>query len=524
MSTLETRTVGDSANNPLKVIIEVIEQTKILDEQQRKIASEIPEGPQRIRGLAGTGKTIALATKRTGKIAKKYPQWKIAIVFFTQSLYQQIRELVYHEVIKETDEEPDWNKINIFHAWGSKEQDGFYRNLALKCGKNPMNLNDVTRIHKRYVPPSEAFQYVCQNLEEQVPEIPVIYDAIIIDEGQDLPPSFYRLAWKTLSEPKRLYWAYDEAQGIGSLIVPEPAAIFGRHLDGTPVVDLGGNKLPDGTITPPVYENGVAKAHILNICYRTPGLLLMTAHAINMGLFRSDGPLQGITTKKEWEKLGYTVLNGDFRKIGQDITITRDEKTRKHPVDQNDNLLQAAGSLLFIKTFSDETQEQEWIAEQVAKDLQQGFAPSRILITSLEGEHQTQYFAQLQKALSNREVQSIIAGVDTNPDVFRKEDRVTIASIYRAKGNEAFKVYAGRFHYATRPDITVPIEAQDFRLKQLRKRNEAFVALTRTRAWCVVTGLEDPIFDELQKASEQYPNFIFPAFNQATLARIYGDE
>jgi superfamily I DNA and RNA helicase len=55
---------------------------------------------------------------------------------------------------------------------------------------------------------------------------------------------------------------------------------------------------------------------------------------------------------------------------------------------------------------------------------------------------------------------------------------------------------------------------------ELRKRNEAFVALTRSRIWCAVTGLEDPIFDELRTAKQHYPNLIFPAFNQKSLKRV----
>ena len=52
-------------------------------------------------------------------------------------------------------------------------------------------------------------------------------------------------------------------------------------------------------------------------CYRTPNLLLMTAHAINMGLFRQEGVLQGVTTKNDWQKLGYEVISGDFSQTSE---------------------------------------------------------------------------------------------------------------------------------------------------------------------------------------------------------------
>ncbi|MFM6265250.1 MAG: hypothetical protein ACKPFA_01865, partial [Dolichospermum sp.] len=75
------------------------------------------------------------------------------------------------------------------------------------------------------------------------------------------------------------------------------------------------------------------------------------------------------------------------------------------------------------------------------------------------------------------------------------------------------KVYACRFNYATEPLLWKQEE-------ELHKRNEAFVAITRARVWCVATGLDSPIFDELQKAINQYPNFTFPAFNKNSLKRV----
>ncbi len=507
---------GTPPDNPLRVIRTIESQLKVLDQQQQKVAFEIPNGPQRIRGLAGTGKTVLFA-KRIAKIHARNPDWKLAFVFFTQALYDQITELIALQYREMTSQEPNWMNLKVLHAWGSRDKEGFYRSLALKSGKHPKNVNDV-KAEIGSVSPGEAFEYICNCLEQEVTNLPVLYDVILIDEGQDLPPSFYRLARGTLSDPRRLYWAYDEAQGIGSLIVPRPITIFGLNPDGTPVVDLGGYKLKSGDKTPPNYEDGISKAHNINRCYRTPRLLLMTAHAVNMGLFRQGGPLQGVTRKEEWEVLGYEVLEGDFSdasvKAGKFVKITRADKNSPHAIDQKDFELQSAvGSPLVMQSFNNENEEQEWIAEQVANDLKLGLDPWDIMITGPTGNDEQQYFARLKMALNRHGVKSCIAGVDTNKDIFRMDGYVTIAPIFRAKGNEAWKVYACRFNYATVPLSWKPDE------KEIHKRNEAFVALTRARVWCVATGLESPIFDELQKAVEQYPNFVFPAFNKRTIER-----
>lgn len=498
---------GTPPDNPIRVIQFIESKLKMLDETQQKIAYEVPEGAQRLRGLAGTGKTVLLA-KRIAKLHIKNPEWTIGFVFFTRSLYDQILELIalYHREMHPDHAEPDFRKIKVLHAWGAIDQQGFYKDLALKCGVRAKSVNDVKN-EIGNCSPAKSFEYICDCLQRDAGSIPVLYDALLIDEGQDLPPVFYQLAYETLSEPKRLYWAYDEAQGIGSLVVPKPETIFGRNADGSLVVDLGGR-----------YEGGILKSHRMRKCYRTPRNLLMTAHAINMGLFRTGGALQGVSQKKDWDDLGYEVVDGNFSSVGKPVTITRPDSVSPHPIDQEDfNLKDALGTNLVINTFNSEAEEQKWIAQQVADDVKRGFDPWDIIITALSGDYEKQYFESMKLALKQKGINSCIAGVDTNPSIFRINNCVTISGIFRAKGNEAWKVYASRFQYANQPTAWKQEE-------ELHKRNEAFVALTRSRVWCVVTGTNSPIFDELQKAIEQYPNFTFPAFNKTSLKRITEDE
>ena len=92
---------------------------------------------------------------------------------------------------------------------------------------------------------------------------------------------------------------------------------------------------------------------------------------------------------------------------------------------------------------------------------------------------------------------------------------MTTSNIHRAKGHEAWKVYVCRFHYADLPYSNKTI---------LHKRNEAFTALTRSKAWCVVTGFDRPVIEELKMATIRYPNFSFPAFNKKSLKRVTNDE
>ena len=61
-----------------------------LDHMQSKAVIETIEGVQRIRGLAGSGKTIVLALK-AAYLHAQHPEWRIAVTFNTRSLKGQLK-------------------------------------------------------------------------------------------------------------------------------------------------------------------------------------------------------------------------------------------------------------------------------------------------------------------------------------------------------------------------------------------------------------------------------------------------
>ncbi|HKG23733.1 MAG TPA: hypothetical protein VKC34_17660 [Blastocatellia bacterium] len=79
----------EGENTKAGIIRKVESQIQTLDLEQMKIAQQIPPGPQRIRGLAGTGKTIVLAMK-AAYAHLQHPEWNIVYTFNTQSLYDYI--------------------------------------------------------------------------------------------------------------------------------------------------------------------------------------------------------------------------------------------------------------------------------------------------------------------------------------------------------------------------------------------------------------------------------------------------
>ena len=61
-----------------------------LDHRRSRAVIETVDGVQRIRGLAGSGKTIVLALK-AAYLHSQHPDWRIAVTFNTRSLKGQFR-------------------------------------------------------------------------------------------------------------------------------------------------------------------------------------------------------------------------------------------------------------------------------------------------------------------------------------------------------------------------------------------------------------------------------------------------
>jgi len=89
-----------------------------LDFRQNQAVIETIDGVQRIRGLAGSGKTIVLARK-AAYLHAQHPDWRIAVTFQTRALKGQFRYLINNFCIEQGGEEPDWTKIRVINAWGA---------------------------------------------------------------------------------------------------------------------------------------------------------------------------------------------------------------------------------------------------------------------------------------------------------------------------------------------------------------------------------------------------------------------
>jgi superfamily I DNA and RNA helicase len=502
------RSVTTNGKSRSNIINSLREKLYDIDLQQEQIGKEIPPGMQRIRGIAGSGKTVLLCQK-AAHMHLKHPDWDIALVFFSRSLYEQMISLVDKWLRRfsggELHYDPKTNtKLRVLHAWGAKEQPGLYSTICSNIGKRRKNVADTTQKQ-----PQQALAQLCKRLQEEV-KIEPMFDAILIDEGQDLVADanlkfgdkqpIYWLAYQALRpvtaeqpEEKRLIWAYDEAQSLDNLIVPTAKEVFGSELS-------------DILSKQPQYPGGIKRSHIMRSCYRTPGQILAAAHAIGMGLLRPEGMLSGITNKKDWERIGYEV-EGDFRKIGQEITIHRPAKYSPNPIPE----IWGEPVLEFV-TYTSRQDELTALSEKILHNIvNDGLNPSRDILVLILGtatearDLETQVAEYLMQQGIDIYIPSApksntltFAWQDSQPNLFWCDGSVTVSRLPRAKGNEADMVHVVGLDNIARDESDITL------------RNQLFVAMTRTKGWLNLSGVGNyPMYEEVHQVIASCDTFKF---------------
>ena len=196
-----------------------------LDKQQSAAVIETVEGVQRIRGLAGSGKTIVLALK-VAYLHAKHPDWNIAVTYNTRSLQGQFKQLINAFTFEHKNEEPDWEKVKIIHAWGSPKANGIYYEVCKRHNIEYKDLDTAKKLTRKF---GQQFDAVCEEAIGKIKKFDQYYDVVLIDEAQDFSQHFLRICYEILKEPKRLVYAYDELQSLNKNIMKSPESILGKN-------------------------------------------------------------------------------------------------------------------------------------------------------------------------------------------------------------------------------------------------------------------------------------------------------
>ena len=494
-----------------------------LDLQQEQIAKVIPPGPQRIRGVAGSGKTVLLCQKAV-QMHLKYPEWDIALVFFSRSLYepilQQVDQYLRRFSCNQISYDSQNSKLKVLHAWGAKDQQGFYRTICQSAGIWSQSLQQTTRLKA-----NESLAEACLHLLKSA-TIPAIFDAVLIDEGQDFmveddlkfegKQPFYWMAYQSLRPvtvadgnsgeipQKRLIWAYDEIQSLDSLKIPTASELFGDKL---------------GQLVTGEYSNGIQKTEIMSRCYRVPWEILTAAHGLGLGLLRPQGLLTGTAWVEDWEMLGYEVILSNpklkekslvnaYLTTEETITLKRSEENSLNPMAQL-----WKKPLIEFEAYHSRSDELIDLSDRLVYNLKiDGLRPSReILIIVLGiGWEAIQLQTYIANFLIQQGIDIFIPGTsdcnilkpsynNAHGNQFWCEGGVTISRIHRAKGQGADMVYI------------VGLEQVAIAENNLNFRNQLFVAMTRSRGWLRLSGLGSyPFYEEVSQVIKSGNTFTFP--------------
>ncbi len=493
----------DSRGAKLKCLEDSI---STLDNLQSKAVIETVDGVQRIRGLAGSGKTIVLALK-AAYLHAQHPDWRIAVTFSTRSLKGYFRRLITNFALEQTSAEPDWENLRILNAWGApgqSERDGIYHEF---CRAHNIEYLDFRSARRTF--PGREFERVCARAIELISENKPIYDAILVDEAQDLPSEFLRLCYEFLKTPKRLVYAYDELQSLTGKSLPSPEQIFGTKENGDPKVTFN---LPSNSATP-------RRDIILEKCYRNSRPVLVTAHALGFGIYREpsagepNGLVQMFDYPQLWEEIGYERKEGELKERSS-VTLRRTEETSPEFLEEHSD----PDDLVKFVPFDSDKEQARWLAEAIKEDLSKSeLQHNDIIVINPDPSTTRAKVGLTRRLLFEMNINSHLAGVDTDPDVFFNEDSVTFTGIFRAKGNEAGMVYI--------------INAQDCHSSQpsqfnlATKRNQLFTAITRSKAWVRVLGIGDGM-EKLMKEYEELKTrgfelkFVYPTEEEREQLRV----
>ena len=458
----------DSRGAKLKKLEESI---STLDPKQGRAVIQTVEGVQRIRGLAGSGKTIVLALK-AAYLQAQHPEWRIAVTFNTRSLKGHFRRLINSFSHERGAGEPDWRRLRVVNAWGapgSSDRDGLYCEFCRAYGLEYLDFSSARRKFGR----QKEFEGACRQALDEFKNSGhrrPLYDAILVDEAQDLPDSFLRICYELLAEPRRLVYAYDELQNLIGEPVSSPEQMFGLREDGTPHVQLKNADDDD------------AADLILERCYRNSRPVLTTAHALGFGIYRkpdaqSDtGLVQMFESAQLWREIGYRVQDGRLQD-GSQVVLGRTDETSPLFLENHSN----PDDLVQFICFKDKAEQYDRVVEGIKRDLQgEELRHDDIVVINPDPLTTRNEVGIIRSRLLELGINSHLAGVDTSADVFFQEDTdsITFTGIHRAKGNEAGMVYI--------------INAQDCHTagRNLASlRNRLFVAITRSKAWVRVFGI-----------------------------------
>ena len=458
------------------IINEINDYIETYDDNQFSAITSDVKGIQRIRGMAGSGKTIVLARK-AAQLHLDYPDWNIVVTYSTRSQKNQLEKLIrdYYDRLSDG-ESINEGKIRVMHAWGSATANGLYYEICLRNELQPLNYGQAKSL---FHSSKDIYEKLCGRVLESAKSLKKEYDCILVDEAQDFKKNFFKLCLKVVKED-RIVYAYDELQNLGGESMDTPNKLFGKKVSHD---------------TP------------LRVCYRNQRKVIVTAHALGMGIYTGKLPIQMPRTLDVWDSIGYN-CEGELA-YGKNVVLYRSNDT-------SPTILKIDEDPILFSKFDNFEDSITHLISCINKNIQiDKLLPKDIMIIDLDTLNAESNCRLLQAVDNNNSYH--YAG-KSNPEDFFRDDSVVYSSIFRAKGNETYVVYI--------LNAQKVISAID----NVTLRNALFTAMTRSKGWVEVIGCGDamqPLINEYETVKENQYKLVFspyPTKEELKKIKTYSDD
>lgn len=460
--------VDEPAQNMFEAIELNNKKIAQFDYDQMAASLTITEKSERIRGLAGSGKTVLLAMK-AARLHRRFPEKKIAFVFYTKSLYSQATNLIRKYYNQIADDEPNWDNLKVLHSWGGTTTgEGFYSYVCKEHGIVPKTFRQGDLASN------------CKELLDYY-DLHPIFDCVLVDEAQDFPLEFFLLVEHVVRPPKKIVIAYDELQTTNDIHIPEFEQLFGST-NGNPNIVLE-----------PQYD------YILKKSYRNTLEVLLTAFSFGFGFYHNI--TQIIQDNTTWEALGFECASA--LTSGKEIIIHRPPKNSPNSISE----FFPSQKPVDYDIFTSQDQQTTEISQKICSIINdQKVRPTDILVVDIR-MNKNKVLNEIQYKLQGLGVDSHIPGVVSDARDFFVDSRVTLTTPRNAKGNEV--------------PIVFVVGCEDIYSKtnmsqQRQSRNFMFISITRSKGWVYLSAVgrvKGVFFEEIKQIQRNLPDmkFIYPS-------------
>ena len=415
---------------------------KYLSEEQIELSRLKVEGyPRLIRGVAGSGKTIVLANMVARLVNRNVIQPEdlfagkatlpnIAVICFNRSLVQFIKRKIRDSYQQQTQESlPDC--VTVTHFNGLMEelsQQGLWKYIRIK---------DVDSQAGR----TANYREQLNNFKRENPDwfASIQYDAIFVDEGQDLDTEDYQLLLE-LARPdpntreKTLVIFYDDAQNLYGKTRPNWKQMG---------IDVGRGD----------------RARVMKECFRNTKEIVELAFNVLLG---SQAPAEVKAKTRLFADVNYLKQWRLVEEYGDRFMVKFADRTYQKPS---------------VQRFDSRDSEKAWVAKEITRlVVEEQVRPDDILILFNSAKD----YDNITELIKTNSIKGYIRPFADSPDkdnyIFR-EDYLTISTTRGAKGYDAFIVFL--------------IGSDEFGQDTVG-RASFYVGATRAKLLLYVTGLDKP--------------------------------